>query len=92
MVSVEAVITNRKAVVEALSEKRKKLAVDVERINVLRQTMAFTQGDLATILGISKSSYTRRERGEYPFSAEELFFLSELFGVEFEDLMIKESV
>ena len=92
MVSIEAVITNRKTVVETLSEKRKLFAIDVEKVKILRQTLAFTQSDLAGILGISKGSYSRRERGEYPFSAEELYFLSEVFDVEFGDLMIKESV
>lgn len=92
MVSIESVITNRKDVVESLSEKRKLFTIDVEKVRILRQTLAFTQNDMADILGISKGSYSRRERGEYPFSAEELYFLSEVFSVEFGELMIKESV
>ena len=92
MVSIESVITNRKDVVENLMEKRKLFAIDVGQVKILRQTLALTQGDMAVILGISKGSYSRRERGEYPFSAEELYFLSEMFSVEFGELMIKESV
>lgn len=53
-----------------------------------RKLANLTQEDVAKILGINRQSYTNKETGKYPFTLDEMFKLSQYFGVKMEDLFM----
>ena len=53
-----------------------------------RKQAKLSQQDAADILGISRISYGRKERGDAPFNLEEMFTLSELLSISLDDLFI----
>lgn len=57
------------------------------RLIILRDENNLTQEDVAKILGISKSSYSRKESGKTEFTVSEFNKLLNLFKVKFEDLV-----
>lgn len=58
-----------------------------ERIKYLRERKCLTQQDMASILGISKSTYVKYERGEREPKFEALFELSKVFDVSTDYLL-----
>lgn len=60
------------------------------KIVELRKTHQYTQQDLADLLGVSKSTYIKYERGERKPKYETLFKLSNIFGVSIDYLLGKE--
>lgn len=63
-------------------------------LQLLRVSKGFTAEELAEIIGISKKRITDFEYGKYGRGkpkAEELFKLSQIFGVTSEDLIFKDA-
>ena len=56
-----------------------------------RKQAKLSQQDVADILGISRISYGRKERGDVPFNLEEMFALSGLLNTSLDDLFISRS-
>lgn len=54
----------------------------------LRKLSKKTQKEMAKILGIHFTSYSRKERGKVVFTAEELFSLSQYYGVKIDDIFL----
>ena len=57
------------------------------KLIILRSENRLTQDNVAKRLGISKSSYSRKESGKTEFTVNELNKLLELFNIKFEDLV-----
>lgn len=55
------------------------------KIIILRDRVGMKQEEVATALGISKSSYCRKERGETQFTIDEFSKLLEVFHVAYSD-------
>ena len=53
----------------------------------LRALNGHTQKDLANMLGIGETSYTKRENGDLDFSVEEIKKLKELYKLSDEDII-----
>ena len=53
-----------------------------------RKRAELSQQEVADILGMSRISYGRKERGVVPFNSEEMFALSELLNSSLDDLFI----
>lgn len=53
----------------------------------LRALYGHTQKDLANMLGIGETSYTKRENGDLSFSIEEIKKLKELYKLKDEDII-----
>lgn len=51
-----------------------------------RKAKNMTQEEVAKLLGISKSSYARRERGNAQFDLDEAKRLSEILDIKVQDL------
>ena len=56
-----------------------------------RKRAKLSQQEVADILGISRNSYGKKERGNVPFNLEEMFALSDLLNVSLDDLFISRS-
>ena len=52
-----------------------------ERIRALREDRDLKQSEVATILGIGQSYYSKQERNEKPFQIEQIITLCEFYGV-----------
>lgn len=46
---------------------------------------------MADYLGISETQYGKKERGHYPFTSDEMFQISALFGKNIEDIFLPRS-
>lgn len=47
-----------------------------------------TQKDVAEYLGISTQSYRQKEKGKRPFTQDEMFSLSKLFGLSMDTIFL----
>jgi len=54
----------------------------LRRLRVLRKKQALTQDELAVFIGVSRSTYVRKEQGNIPVTTEEWIKLAECLGVE----------
>ncbi|ALU14497.1 HTH domain-containing protein [Eubacterium limosum] len=58
-------------------------------IKELRKQSGKTQAEMAKILGLSSANaYSLKERGERRFSIEEARVLSDVFGMDIEDIFL----
>lgn len=53
-----------------------------------RKNAKLTQDSVSEALGISRVSYGKKERGEVPFTLDEMFSLKLLLGMELEDIFL----
>lgn len=60
------------------------------RIKEFRSEENLTQGDLADELGVSRQTINAIERGKYDPSLELAFKLADYFGVQIEEIFIRE--
>ncbi|MBU5366638.1 helix-turn-helix transcriptional regulator [Enterococcus pseudoavium] len=61
------------------------------RLYEARKKSKMTQEDLATKLGISRISYGLKERGEMPFTGDEMFEIASIFGTSIEKIFLPRS-
>lgn len=59
-----------------------------EKLLLLRERHNYSKKFLAEYLGISPTQYSAKERGEYEFTADEMFKLSDLFKRRIEDIFM----
>ena len=52
-----------------------------ERIRALREDRDLKQAEIARILGVGQSYYSKQERNEKPFQVEQIATLCEYYGV-----------
>lgn len=52
-----------------------------ERIRALREDRDLKQSEIAAILGIDQSYYSKQERNEKPFQIEQIVTLCKFYGV-----------
>lgn len=62
-----------------------------EKLLLLRKKHNYSQAYVAKKLGISTTQYGLKERGQYEFTADEMFKASILFGKRIEDIFIPRS-
>lgn len=66
-------------------------AINLELIKLLRKKHKLSQNEMAIKLGFnSLYPYHRKERGEQPFTAEELHEISNIFNVDIEYFFVSE--
>lgn len=58
------------------------------KLIIARKNKPNTQEEIAKILGISVEGYRKKEGGVSQFKANEMFILSEYFGVNIENLFL----
>lgn len=56
------------------------------RVKEFRELKGYTQQQMADIIGINRSAYTRKEKGNRRFSIEEAFVLEKILGVSIQEL------
>ena len=61
----------------------------VEGMNIkeYRVKSGYTQSEVANVLNIKQSSYSRKELGKRAFTTDEIKILKELFKVSYEELL-----
>lgn len=59
-----------------------------EKLLILRKRRNLTQSDVAKIIGLSRNSYSSKERGEIEFNSNEMFALKDYFGLPLEDIFL----
>ena len=52
-----------------------------ERIKALREDRDLTQAQIAKIINVGQSDYSKQERNEKPFQVEQIATLCEFYGV-----------
>jgi len=62
-----------------------------EKLLLLRKRHRYSQQYVADKLGISSTQYGLKERGEYEFTADEMFDLGDLFDCNLEDIFMPRS-
>lgn len=55
---------------------------------ILRKRRKMTQADLAGVLDISLAQYSRKERGIYEFTSDEMFKLKDYFGLPLDEIFL----
>lgn len=63
-----------------------------EKIKFYRNKNKYSQENMAYVLGIDQSQYSRREVGDAKFTIDEVVKLTEFFGVEIGDLVESRTV
>ena len=56
------------------------------KLYVLRKGAGMTQSDMASMLGISRVSYGKKERGSAEFTQDEMFKISDMFNLGIDDI------
>lgn len=59
-----------------------------EKLMILRKRAKLTQSQLADVLGISLTQYSRKERGVFEFTGDEMFVIKDLFGLPLDDIFL----
>lgn len=54
----------------------------------LRKEADLTQSDLADKLGISETAYRQKEKGQRPFTQDEMFFLGKFFNKPIQEIFL----
>ncbi|MFZ7120726.1 MAG: helix-turn-helix transcriptional regulator [Eubacteriaceae bacterium] len=58
-----------------------------EKVRELRENAGLTQGDMASLLGLTSiNAYSMKERGQRRFSLEEAKKISDIFKMKIEDI------
>ena len=70
-----------------IKEKDKPRTIQWELIK-LRGEKCVTREEMAKIVGISAYTYGYKERGERPFTADEIYKICEYFEVDFDDIFL----
>lgn len=70
------------------NEAKKKERVKQWEILKLRTDNNLSVPQMAKIIGVSPYTYGYKERGERPFTANEIHILCEHFGVSFKDIFL----
>lgn len=52
-----------------------------ERLKELREDKDLTQAEIAQIIGVGQSYYSKQERNDKPFQIEQIITLCEFYGV-----------
>ena len=52
-----------------------------DRIRAIREDRDMTQTEIAKIIGVAQSYYSKQERGEKPFQLEQIITLCKFYGV-----------
>lgn len=61
------------------------------RLYEIRKRNKMTQEELATKLGISRISYGLKERGETPFTGDEMFEIASIFNASIDKIFLPRS-
>lgn len=59
-------------------------------VSYFRKLNNYTQKDMATVLGMVESNYSKKENGKVNFTLDDIMILLEMFKCSFEDLFIKD--
>lgn len=59
-----------------------------EKLLVLRSKHNYSKTFLASKLGITVQTYSKKERGDYEFTSDEMFILKNLFEEKLEDIFL----
>lgn len=54
----------------------------------LRKERKISQNEFAKILGMSRNTYSAKERGEIPFNADEMFEASKYLGLPIDQIFL----
>lgn len=58
------------------------------KLIILRRNKGLNQDDMAKILNISVDSYGRKERGQFQFTIDEMFLISEYFDKPVDEIFL----
>lgn len=64
------------------NNEKQKFKNILERLHTLRKKCNLRQEDVATRLGIARTTYVRKEKGIIPINTEEWIKLSKIFNVD----------
>lgn len=62
--------------------------MQIKLYDIRRNKKHMTQEDIANYLGISTKAYRDKELSRYPFTQDEMFKLSSLFGMKIDDIFL----
>ena len=62
-----------------------------EKLLILRRRHGFTQQQMSEKLGMSVTSYAKKERGEVEFTADEMFLVKDIFNKSLEEIFLPRS-
>ncbi|MGM0260450.1 helix-turn-helix transcriptional regulator [Enterococcus sp. AZ102] len=54
----------------------------------IRKAKKLSQKELGIMLNLSANSYGKKERGEVPFTADEMFLVSDFFNLGIEEIFL----
>ncbi|MSD84432.1 helix-turn-helix domain-containing protein (plasmid) [Lactobacillus curvatus] len=57
----------------------------------LRKSFNLSQEDMAKLIGVTTTTYARKERGEYAFDADEMFIISKYFEEDMVNIFLPRS-
>lgn len=58
------------------------------KLILLRKKAGYTQKDMASLLDIKSSAYSRRETGKTKFEPDEMFKIREIFKLPIDDIFL----
>lgn len=59
-----------------------------EKLLILRNKNKFTKTKVAKEIGVTLQTYTAKERGDIEFTSDEMFKISDLFGIEISEIFL----
>lgn len=66
--------------------------MNLNKLRGLRGEKRYTQEDMANLIGISNSSYQRKENGITQFTANEIIKIAEVLQVDISDIFFTQSI
>lgn len=57
----------------------------------LRKSFNLSQEDMGKLIGTTSTTYSRKERGEYAFDADEMFIIAKYFDKDMSDIFLPRS-
>jgi DNA-binding XRE family transcriptional regulator len=57
--------------------------VKIRELKQFRKSCGYTQEEVGKVLGINKSNYCRREKGQVPFTLKDVMLMQNLFNMTF---------
>jgi putative transcriptional regulator len=63
----------------------------LRKLIALRAELGLTQAAMASLLGMSPTTYAAKEKGQSPFTVPEALKILRLFNVKFEDIFLPSS-
>lgn len=58
------------------------------KLLILRKEKNVTQKQMAKLIDVTMKTYSAKERGEYPFDADEMFKISNFFKKNIQDIFL----